>query len=231
MDHEDDLPAGFAERLAAAGEQDARRAAAEADPDTPRRFALWYAGALGWPVFPVHTPIIEPPTTTFLCTRPPSASTAVQIPGRVICSCGDLDCKSIGKHPRVARGFHQATTDPIQIGAWWRTWPAANIGTPAGLLFDVLDVDGPEGYASYFQLRDAGALPPILGRAMTGRGQHLLIPPEPANVNGSALLPGLDLRAKGGYIVVPPSLHASGRHYRWDDIDGPIALPTAPPAA
>jgi hypothetical protein len=206
-----DLPAGFAEQLTAADAEDARRAAAECDPETPRRAALWYAGALGWPVFPLHNPIHHAGTT--------------------LCSCGEINCKSSGKHPRTGSGFKDATTDPIQVNAWWRTWPAANIGTPTGLLFDVIDIDGPSGYTSYFQLRDAGALPPILARAMTGRGQHLLIPPEPDNVNNSRLLPGLDMRAAGGYIVAPPSLHICGRRYRWDDTDGPLTLPTAPPAA
>src|SRR5690606_26926342 len=28
-------------------------------------------------------------------------------------------------------------------------------------------------------------------------------------------LPGLDLKAAGGYVVAPPSLHASGRRYEW----------------
>jgi hypothetical protein len=30
------------------------------------------------------------------------------------------------------------------------------------------------------------------------------------------LVPGIDIRADGGFIVVPPSLHASGRRYAWD---------------
>jgi len=36
-------------------------------------------------------------------------------------------------------------------------------------------------------------------------------------------LSGIDLRADGGYIVVPPSVHASGNHYSWLDPDVPIA--------
>ena len=42
---------------------------------------------------------------------------------------------------------------------------------------------------------------------------------------------GVDLRADGGYVLVPPSLHASGRRYEWeassDPIDG-VAIQDAP---
>jgi len=37
-------------------------------------------------------------------------------------------------------------------------------------------------------------------------------------------LPGVDLRAEGGYIVAPPSLHRSGTRYTWLDPQVPIAM-------
>ena len=35
-------------------------------------------------------------------------------------------CIPGGKRPLVEHGFHDATTDRAQIGAWWGRWPQAN---------------------------------------------------------------------------------------------------------
>jgi putative DNA primase/helicase len=46
------------------------------------------------------------------------------------------------------------------------------------------------------------------------------------------LAPGIDLKGDGGYVVVAPSIHASGNAYQWDGIAGAKALlnPADPPA-
>jgi hypothetical protein len=42
------------------------------------------------------------------------------------------------------------------------------------------------------------------------------------------LLPGLDTRAAGGYVAAPPSVHPSGRRYRWIVPPGEAELAQAP---
>lgn len=37
-------------------------------------------------------------------------------------------CVPGGKRPLTEHGFHDATTEPDQIAAWWRQHPQANIG-------------------------------------------------------------------------------------------------------
>ena len=50
-------------------------------------------------------------------------------------------CAPGQKRPLTAHGFHDATTDPTQIDAWWGRYPEANIGIPTGVMVEVLDVD------------------------------------------------------------------------------------------
>lgn len=122
-----------------------------------------------------------------------------------------------GKIPLTANGFKNATTDLEQIAAWWQQWPDANIGTPTGITFDVVDIDGTAGLRTMY----SGAVPlvdtlTVLGVALTARdgGRHLYVPAS-GRGNKAALYPAVDYRGVGGYVVAPPSIGGSGRRYRW----------------
>jgi Bifunctional DNA primase/polymerase, N-terminal len=136
-----------------------------------------------------------------------------------------------GKVPITGNGYKNATIDLQQIRQWWQRSPQANIGLPTGHLFDVIDIDGPPGYASLADMRDAAALPPIIGKAYTAGsedhppgGRHLYVPVS-GRGNGSNIAPGVDYRGKGGYVVAPPSRSAhTGRRWSWID---PLQLPSA----
>ncbi len=158
--------------------------------------ALAYAAA-GLAVLPLHQPI----------TRPD---------GRIGCSCVDARCRSVGKHPRTAHGLHDATADPARVAAWWRRWPQANIGLATGDRFEVLDVDGPAGLRALRQLAEGGlSLPGPLVRTGGAGWHHYLAPLGRGNAQPIRGLERVDWRGRGGYVVAPPSRHASGTRYRW----------------
>lgn len=120
-----------------------------------------------------------------------------------------------GKRPLTTHGCRDATADEAQIQAWWKRWPAANIGLATGRRFAVLDVDGAEGYASIATLEaEHGALPGTLA-CITARGEHRWFTTPEVISNRAGLRPGLDARGEGGYVVAPPSIHMTGHVYRW----------------
>jgi putative DNA primase/helicase len=70
-----------------------------------------------------------------------------------------------------------------------------------------------------------GKLPPTL-TVLTGGGLHLYYkyPNGLQQIKSTAGLlgPGLDVRADGGYVVAPPSRHASGGDYVWEASSDPM---------
>ena len=123
-----------------------------------------------------------------------------------------------GKRPlgRLApHGLKNASLDEHQIEKWWRAEPEANIGLVAGVTFDVLDVDGPTGFASMTGARPLDG-PTIAGPscATGGGGVHVYVAVT-RHGNKVRFLPGVDWRGHGGYVVAPPSIHASGALYQW----------------
>jgi hypothetical protein len=132
------------------------------------------------------------------------------------CSCGKPACKDAAKHPRNHNGLTGASTDPAVIAEWWRRWPDANVGIRTGDGTVVLDVDPQKGGLSTLQAleRKHGRLPlgPLV---VTGSGgQHLYFAGAASNSVGK-LGDGLDVRGEGGYVVAPPSVHETGKAYKW----------------
>lgn len=172
--------------------------------------ALMYA-KLGWQVFPLHTPDSE---------------------GR--CSCRK-DCgRDNGKHPRTIIGVHAATSDPEAVRRWWETWEDANIGVATGGASGifVVDVDPRHGgdatlKALLEKYEPGGAFPQKVWASTGGGGWHLYFkhPGFPVKSHAGALGPGVDVKGEGGYVVAPPSLHASGRRYEWGGFDQPPDAP------
>ncbi|UMZ72554.1 phage/plasmid primase, P4 family [Natranaerofaba carboxydovora] len=97
---------------------------------------------------------------------------------------------------------------------WWRKWPNANIGIVTGKISGifVLDVDGKEGEKSL----DGYELPDTAVAETGGGGRHYFFE-HPGFIckNFTGILPNVDIRGDGGYIVAPPSLHESGNKYKW----------------
>lgn len=134
------------------------------------------------------------------------------------------------KMPRLKNWPAHATTDLATIAGWWRSWPDANIGAAMGgdTRLVAIDIDGPEGVASFAELAAGRDTPTRVSLTGSGKGcQRIYRAAAHQDLskirNAVQFRPGLDVRATGGQIVVPPSVHPSGRAYEWLDPDAPIA--------
>lgn len=140
-----------------------------------------------------------------------------------------------GKRPMTVHGFQDASNDPAQITAWWAKYPNSNLGLDCGRSnIAVIDLDGPEGFASWNQLVDELELPEMHPAISItgGGGWHMLFrqPATPIRNSTSKLGKNIDTRGVGGYIVLTPSVHPSGTRYEWRDGYTPrIELDVLPP--
>lgn len=177
---------------------------------TQQLFAALQYASLGWaviPVFPFHN-------------------------GK--CDCNDPTCDAPGKHP-IPKGWqNQGTKDPKVIEKWWTKWPQAGVGIVTGSLSGiiVLDVDPDKGGdESLLDLTSQQRRLPDTVQCLTGGGgKHFYFQTTQTILHNSAgkLAPGLDIRAEGGFVVAPPSLHKSGRCYEWETSSDPANVPVAP---
>jgi Bifunctional DNA primase/polymerase, N-terminal len=179
-----------------------------------RNVALGYASQ-GIPVLPLHYPL---PHRGGLRPRTDGRPMVASWPSPS-CSCRDPGCGQIGKHPLgslVPHGIKDATTNRARVLAWWTRHPQANIGLATGHRFDVLDVDGSEGHAAMRALAAEYGLASSGPLVRTGGGgwHFYLAPTGLGNVHPAGLA-HVDWRGRGGYVVAPPSCHASGHPYQW----------------
>jgi Bifunctional DNA primase/polymerase, N-terminal len=139
-----------------------------------------------------------------------------------------LPCQPGGKAPLSPNGLLDSSLNPDRIRQWWKWWPQANIGIRTGIAVDVIDVDSDEGLhalADHAQGRPLGWGP----IARTGRGWHYYVAVTGCR-SRIRFLEGCDYKAAGGYVICPPSLHSSGRRYRWFGDCGPdLRQPQPPP--
>ncbi|MFN3242918.1 MAG: bifunctional DNA primase/polymerase [Planctomycetota bacterium] len=150
------------------------------------------------------------------------------------CSCGNArgGCPSkggadaTGKHPREKGWLDKLITDRAAVHRAWGRYATANIGMcPLPEEF-VLDVDPRNGGAKTMARLEAdlGPLAGPLARTGGGGCHHWLRLPSGIKVDSvKAKIArrfkeaggGVDLRTCHHQVVVPPSIHQSGKRYEW----------------
>jgi hypothetical protein len=122
-------------------------------------------------------------------------------------------CRPGSKEPTTEHGCLDATTDVEQIERWWQSMPQANVAISTdGYL--VVDVD-PAGKPWVGTVDRQDLLSGAMAVTPRGGSHHWFKQngTELRNTSGK-LAPGVDTRADGGYVLVPPSV-VNGQPYRW----------------
>jgi hypothetical protein len=128
---------------------------------------------------------------------------------------------------------HRHPTE-AEVQGWFSEWPTAGVGIVTGSISGlvVIDIDVRHGgdVALARLEQEHGHLPATLECCTGGGGCHLYFA-HPGGLirNKVGLGPGIDLRGDGGYVVAPPSLHASGRRYAWVESRDPRSRAVASP--
>ena len=119
-----------------------------------------------------------------------------------------------GKIPLTEHGAHDSTTEENIIREWWTRWPNANIALVLDGLVAV-DID-PRNGGNVDHLPHT--LPETCFAKTGGGGWHYLYQARNGTKYLGTLGTGIDLKSgAGSYIVVEPSVHASGEKYVWLD--------------
>lgn len=134
------------------------------------------------------------------------------------CSCSEgASCTRPGKHPALKSWQKEASTDADRIKEWWGKFPKSGIGIATGKESNltILDVDA-GGDVTLNKLRGKEAMPDTAVVETGSGGRHFYFAYTAAvKTVAKKIGAGLDTRSDGGYVVAPPSDHASGSKYKW----------------
>lgn len=167
----------------------------------------------------------------------------VELNGEIItelrCACGLPACDNPGKHPvgrLVPHGHNDADVALDTVQQWFAVptagagvpggWVPFNLGVATGRGLVVVDADtkatrvdlptGLEVVDDWESWTGGSSLPTQTYRVRTGSGGlHLwLRVDENLRIKSrNRVLPGVDVKADGGYVLAPPSVHVSGGSY------------------
>lgn len=132
-------------------------------------------------------------------------------------------------------GVHRASRDPEEIREWWSLDMAANVGVATGSAsrLVVLDLDvkhGADGVAQLAGFMEANGLSmplPVVGAVTPSGGWHqwLRVPDGAVVPERPGILPGVDVKGDGGYVVACPSMLAVVPHDRSGGGTGEVHVP------
>lgn len=135
-----------------------------------------------------------------------------------------IPCKE--KTPIIKKWQLNATNNSNKIREQWNN-SDYNIGILTGANANNLtvidcdvkdDINGINNFLEFLKNNDI-ELPKTLVATSGRGGKHYYFRSKSSNIKSGTNVfdKGIDIRSNGGFIIAPPSLHANGNHYKWDN--------------
>jgi len=105
-----------------------------------------------------------------------------------------------------------------EVKEWFRKFPDMNIGIITGKISDLIVVDVEKG-------GDVSDLPDTLISKTGGGGWHYYYRYTEGIANKARIRKLTDIRGEAGFVIAPPSIHASGVKYEWVNRNMPTIFP------
>jgi len=112
--------------------------------------------------------------------------------------------------------FQECRPTEQEVSDWFSRWPDANIGIVTGKISDLVVFDLDSEHAVEYAEEQGGF--PMTAKVKTGKGYHIYARYPDFEVRNDVRKElDIDIRADGGYVVAPPSIHGNGNQYDWEE--------------
>lgn len=141
------------------------------------------------------------------------------------CDCGNRNCQAAGKHPARNEWVNQPLVDEAVLDTWLdgeMMEPYTGLGWALDAGHIVIDIDPRNGGDIAFERLQTDIGVDLVEACSAvvrtgGNGMHLYFAKPDTDLAWK--MPkeyqGIDIKQGGGFVVIPGSLHASGREYVW----------------
>jgi hypothetical protein len=128
-----------------------------------------------------------------------------------------------GKRPLMKGWQNAALIDLEVVTDWQEMYPGCNWGAALDARTMVVDCDSDAALSALHDHGEPlGGMPSTL-TTLTPRGFHLWFRTTVPMKNRVAVMPGVDVRTNGGFVVVPPSVGKDDAPYKFTSMEVPIA--------
>lgn len=113
--------------------------------------------------------------------------------------------------------FQKQKASPKEIMEWYLKWPDAQVGIITGSIsgFFAVDLDAMSSMPELEPYIPDSLIMPTVETPRGGRHFYFNYPKDQEIRNANSILPKVDIRGEGGFVVAPPSMNGNGKGWKW----------------